>query len=72
MSEPPLPRENILNSYDAHLRQMSNARTAIEEKALARELDLLPGSGCSSAFTPCLDAALGIGSARLDGRFARG
>jgi hypothetical protein len=47
MVERQLPSENILNSYVAVLRQMSNARTAIEEKALARELDLLPGSGCS-------------------------
>jgi hypothetical protein len=39
----------VLNSYLPLLRQMSNALTAVEEKALARELDLLPGSGCSSA-----------------------
>jgi hypothetical protein len=52
-------------------RNCRSVRTAIEEKALACERDLLPGSGCSSAFTPCLDAALDIESARLDGRFAR-
>jgi len=36
--QPPLPGENILNPYVALLGQMSNARTAIEEKALAPEL----------------------------------
>jgi hypothetical protein len=68
--KPPLPAENIISFYVALLRQRSNTRTAIEEKALARELDL-PGSGCSSAFTPYLSAGFGIGSARLDGRYAR-
>jgi len=69
--EPPLQGENILNSYVALLRQMSNARTAVEEKALARELDLPSVSGCSSAFALWLGADSDVRSARNDGRFAR-
>ena len=32
--EPPLRGENILNSYVAHLRQIQNPRTPVEDKAL--------------------------------------
>ena len=32
--EPPVRGENILNSYAAHLKQMQNPRTSIEDKAL--------------------------------------
>ena len=32
--EPPVQGENILNSYVAHLRQIQNSRTSVEDKAL--------------------------------------
>jgi S1/P1 Nuclease len=32
--EPPVQGENILNSYVAHLRQIQNPRTSVEDKAL--------------------------------------
>ena len=71
MVEPQLPSVDILDFYVAVLRQMSNARTAIEEQPPARELDLLPGSGCSPTLHAVPRSALRIGSARIDGRFAR-
>ena len=71
MVEPQLPSENILNSYVAVLRQMSNARTAIEEKCWHVSWIFYQARDVHQLFTPYLGAALGIGSARIDGRFAR-